>query len=295
MKLVLIHGRAQGDRSAMEIEREWTEALGRGYAAASIGPPSNVEVVVPFYGAMLDALTEEIHKRAQEIVARGNRIPEGMDPFQFEILMALKEEAGISDTEVAAEMRSEVVERGPANWEFVQATFRLLSRRTSLSKAVIATFLSDVDSYLNYAHVADQINSEVKKAIHNTGECVVVGHSLGSVVSYAVLTQLAGSEDVRLLVTLGSPLGIPAIRNTLPRPLGIPKGVVRWLNAADEADVVALFSRLDGETFVEGIENIKVDNPRDKEHWIGGYLAQAVVAENIASALREKKPPQGNM
>lgn len=285
MKLVFVHGRSQQGRSAAEIESEWMDALTRGCSEAGTQLP-DATVSVPFYGDLLDDMTKRIRDRVDAVVARGEADPQGIDPFQFEILMAIKEEAGITDQQIFEEMQTDVIERGPTNWEFVHAAARLLSRRVPwLSESVIATFLADVDAYMNYDNVTEAINNEVSSAVEGSGDCIVVGHSLGSVVSYWVLTKLGGSERVRLFLTLGSPLGIHAIKNKLPRPLAVPEGTNRWLNAADEGDVVALYSRLDKTTFVTGIENVEVENPDGREHWIGGYLSQRVIARNIVSAL----------
>lgn len=73
---------------------------------------------------------------------------------------------------------------------------------------------------------------------------VVVGHALGSVVAYDVLRRDPRRLALPLLVTVGSPLGIRAIRDEL-RPLRFPRGVKAWRNAFDERDPVALWP-LDG-------------------------------------------------
>src|SRR5262249_61401873 len=75
----------------------------------------------------------------------------------------------------------------------------------------------------------------------NESPCVVVGHSLGSVVAYAVLRTDPRPLKVRAYVTVGSPLAIRAIRDRL-RPIGFPKpAVASWYNAYDPKDVVALY------------------------------------------------------
>jgi len=78
---------------------------------------------------------------------------------------------------------------------------------------------------------------------------VIVGHSLGSVVAYEVLFAHS-HQQVRALVTLGSPLGL---RNVVfdrlrPAPAAVPGSnqvmgawppVRMWANVADTGDIVA--------------------------------------------------------
>jgi hypothetical protein len=287
MKLVLVHGRSQEDKSEEIIRADWTAALEKGYAQRGQSAPANVDIRVPFYGKQLDDLSKEIKDRVERVVERGEADPAGVDEFQVAVLMALKQEAGISDAEVLAEMPAGVVERGLKNMEWVHAVGRAISRRVPwLAPAVITRFLADVDAYLNFPDVNAQINDIVRADIEGSEPCVVVGHSLGSVVTYWVLSNLGPAVKAPLYVTVGSPLAIDVIKRKLPRPLGIPGGVTSWFNAADEGDVVALFSRLDASTFVGGIENHnEVHNPEGNEHGISGYLSDQLVNTKIYDAL----------
>ena len=73
----------------------------------------------------------------------------------------------------------------------------------------------------------------------------MIGHSLGSVVAYEYLCR-DRPASVELLVTLGSPLGIPNVvfDKLTPAPVGgagaWPGRVAAWVNVADPDDIVAL-------------------------------------------------------
>ena len=115
----------------------------------------------------------------------------------------------------------------------------------------------------------------------------MVGHSLGSVVAYRLLA-LGGpiTHPVKALITLGSPLGITAVREAL-EPIGHPPFVDTWFNAYDERDAVALHP-LDAERFPVSppITNYnKVSNESHNHHGIQGYLADSVVITQIAEAV----------
>ena len=77
----------------------------------------------------------------------------------------------------------------------------------------------------------------------------VIGHSLGSVVAYEYLCRYQPAS-VELLVTLGSPLGIPNLvfDRLTPAPSSgagaWPGAVADWVNVADPDDIVALRKHL---------------------------------------------------
>lgn len=118
---------------------------------------------------------------------------------------------------------------------------------------------------------------------------VVIGHSLGSVVSYLGLVRHPEWE-VPNLVTLGSPLATDSVFPTLgtvgPDGLGVwPAALERWVNVVAHDDPVVAGTRLT-ERFGPRIEESVVDNghrPHDPEP----YLNAAVTGAAIAVALTE--------
>jgi hypothetical protein len=125
-------------------------------------------------------------------------------------------------------------------------------------------------------HAIDAIISDMLKP----DTSVVVGHSLGSVVAYNVLR--ASGRKAPLYVTVGSPLGIRAIRRTL-NPIENPVGDKGWYNAYDNRDVVALYpldrSNFDVKPAITN--NGKVQNWTDNRHGIVGYLDDVDVANRV--------------
>jgi hypothetical protein len=115
-----------------------------------------------------------------------------------------------------------------------------------------------------------------------------VAHSLGTVVAYNLLrreAQLHGWK-VPMLITLGSPLGVRAVRMRLT-PISHPAGVTAWFNARDPLDLVAL-NPLDAQSFSikPSIENKNdVVNDTENRHGIGGYLRDPEIARRIHDAL----------
>lgn len=119
----------------------------------------------------------------------------------------------------------------------------------------------------------------------NDSPTVVVGHSLGSVVAYNVAVNRKPSVTT-LLLTVGSPLGLRAVRDNLV-PLKNPSGNKGWYNAYDRRDVVSLYPL--NKTYFGVTPPItnhgKVNNGTDNRHGIIGYLDDKLVAKTIHSCL----------
>lgn len=289
MRLVFVHGRAQGSRSEQQLRDEWIPALERGIdALGGEGLPRDLDIRMPFYGAELDRLIDQPSPGGM-IVARGGTadVP---DQVQAELLLEMCLHAGVTDAQIAADLGQAYVARGPLNLAWVQAAGRLLAKRFPwLSEVVLAQWLRDVDGYLTRPDVAQVVDDIVRRDVQpdtDAENVVVVSHSLGSVVAYNVLTDMAAGVRVPLFMTLGSPLGIPVVKRYVRRPLGMPSGVKKWVNGTDERDPVALYARLDRPTFPADIENASdIRNPHDEPHGISGYLSDGIVAKRILHAV----------
>jgi hypothetical protein len=285
MRLLFVHGIAQGGRKRDDIEAEWLDALNKGLGKANLELPASVAVDLPFYGdALMDFVQANDVPDAAGIVAKGGDVPDDYAAFREQVTEEMRVSSGISVAEVQTEMGPGVTERGVQNWKWVQAIIRVIDRRTpAVSGWSIEEFLREVFVYTKRTSARNKINEIVSKELKDD-TAVVVGHSLGSVVIYNILRDRGAK--VPLLVTVGSPLAIRAIRSTLG-PLKNPAGARGWYNALDPTDVVALYP-LDSNNFnVKPAisNNAKVVNRTANRHGIIGYLDDAAVAANIRSGL----------
>ncbi|MFD4620814.1 hypothetical protein [Streptomyces sp. NPDC058475] len=118
------------------------------------------------------------------------------------------------------------------------------AQRPALVEKSVKLFFPEVTRYFATGRAA--VRERVRAAMIRHRPDVVVAHSLGSVVAYETLHELAGELDVQLLLTLGSPLALPnAIFHRLdPDPSKgrgtKPPSVRRWVNIADVGDFVAI-------------------------------------------------------
>ena len=285
-RLVFVHGRDQQGKDPRVLQSEWLAALQRG---AGRELPASIEVSLPYYGDILDKLASAGSvPLTTDIQARGDEHAD-TDFLEFEAAAAdeMRQNAGISMDNVNAEYGATAEPRGPENWKWVQAIIRALDKYGGgLSSRAIEMLMRDVYLYTNRAGVRDQIDRVVGGALTQE-PCVVVAHSLGSVVAYNVLRSDRRALHVPLLITVGCPLAIRAVRSQLV-PLNFPQPPVQvWNNAFDRRDIVAL-NPLDATNFPvnPAITNLNsVQNHTDNRHGIDGYLDDPTVARWVMDAL----------
>ncbi len=181
-----------------------------------------------------------------------------------------------------------------------------------ISKNVIQKILPDLGSYINSRVVASEIRERLqpilKKALLEGDDIVLVSHSMGCIVSYDVLWKFSRMSEykdlwnkkISLWMTLGNPLGEPAVKESLydsnePNDGMYPKNIIHWLNISAKDDFVAHdgdvhddFSQMLSRNLIQSIE----DAPKICTFWedhIGqcnphklyGYLNHPKVAERL--------------
>jgi pimeloyl-ACP methyl ester carboxylesterase len=152
------------------------------------------------------------------------------------------------------------------------------SQRSHTAKQIIYLYISD-------RNTTREINAIVTAKLTDE-PTVVVGHSLGTVVAYKVLLEQSARVKLRRYITVGSPLGIRTISSQLG-VLKYPPADLKWCNAYDECDIVALNPLKDPWFKTDpAITNYnRIHNVTDNRHGIIGYLNDATVARFIAEAL----------
>lgn len=290
-QLVFIHGRSQENRDAAELKDEWIAAWTEGLAKNKLEPPiDESEIRFPYYGqALYDLVKGRPLDEVAAVIVRGSDANEAVATFVREVVLEVQKWAGISDDQVQRLADKQIVERGVLNWEWVQTVLKALDNHVlGASGAAVSIATRDVYLYLRNLGFQNLIDNGVRAAFTPGVETVVVGHSLGALVSYNLLRMYGESLGwkVPLFVTVGAPLAIRVIRDSLV-PTQHPKCVTKWFNAMDERDVVALYPLAVPRFRVSPeIENkTDVVNPTSNHHGISGYLSDAEVAKRIYDAL----------
>jgi len=305
MRLLFIHGRSQEGRSEQELKEEWLGALNRGLSKVNKPKIAASEVDQPFYGDVLLKLSKADPANADEL--KRSAPEEGQDSdfvkFMAEAaveLSANKSEAGNLaiqpppvDPEYVLRTKKpagepleganidDMAERGVQNWSWVVATVRHLDETfPAFSEWSIERLLRDVYLYLTVEKVRAEIDEIVESRFTNE-PTLVVSHSLGTVVAYNILRKK--KRNITGLITLGSPLGIQAIRKRLEPPAVVRPDVSTWANIYDEADIVAL-NPLHSQSFAmfdEPIIDIAIHNDSGNRHNIKPYISDIETVSRI--------------
>ena len=290
-ELVLIHGRAQQNYDAEKLKTLWIDSLKKGLEKNSLTLPITEDKIhFPYYGNTLIGLVDGLSEaEVAEIIVRGDDTNSPETIFIRAAILETLKQHGVTDEKIQALSNDQINERGVENWGWVQAALQALDHYVPYaSAAAVALRTQDVYRYLKNPTIRKFIDKGVSKAFNASAETVVVGHSLGAVVSYNVLHNYgeAGNWKVPLFVTVGAPLAVKAIKSAL-QPIKHPSCATKWFNAMDERDVVPLYPLDEAHFDVDPkIENkTDVDNFTDNRHGIAGYLSDPVVAKTIYDAL----------
>lgn len=294
MKIVFVHGIAQEHKDPDALHEQWDVALSKGLLISGAQLPAGVTTEFAYYGDVLFEKTGEIDAAdAAGVLKRGESNEGSPEAIQFyaEFLTDVAKTKKVSTKNLATKS-GEPIERGIQNWRFVLALARRLNQVGAIADWTIDTFTRDVWVYLRHFTVQIPVDKIVDKAIPTVEPCVVVSHSLGTVVAYNVLMAREARANVKAWLTLGSPLGISAVISRIPRhhskviPRSAPTGVGSWYSARDPDDIVALHpiprDSFAGLPAVINANHVVNDTPN--EHGIEGYLSDGKVAEFIARA-----------
>lgn len=180
-----------------------------------------------------------------------------------------------------------------------------------LKRRLMRVLLRDVHHYLYDAtfsprrgdsfRIRRDVRSRVLEAFHQAaarpGPHVVVGHSLGSVIAYDMLTAVTDTPPIDALITVGSPLGISEVQSAFTPPWTardgwpvrcLPDGA--WCNVLDPLDpVCGGLDRRIGPDFRRAgdvaVTDITVHNRGSWRHSIAKYLGQARLREVLREVL----------
>ena len=189
---------------------------------------------------------------------------------------------------------------------------------STITDQIIHRYFRELETYYSTQSIKD-IDRPAKEVIreclikvlekHKRKDILLIAHSMGSIIAYDVLSYNCPSIKINTLVTIGSPLGLPAIVHKIYaeqkqkikhlKRIKAPDSIFnKWYNLSDPYDKVALDHTL-SDDFKENIHNVRaIDlythndyriNKTQNPHNCFGYLRAAETAEIIHNFLVEKE------
>jgi hypothetical protein len=189
--------------------------------------------------------------------------------------------------------------------------------------AILHRFFRDLETYYSDDFTENEtppgaVKSSVREKIrqrafdilkkHENDEILLIGHSMGSIIIYDVLTLMLPAIKIHTLVTIGSPLGLPVAKSKIAAgnknvlidsgKLTTPPGVERWYNYADIEDFVAINYDLADDFHPNDsgitVKDFMVHNDyeiegRKNPHKSYGYLRTPELSSVIAGFLKEER------
>jgi hypothetical protein len=292
MNVLMIHGIGQEGSTQQELIDKWTNCLHG--VAPSLLKGSNVNM--PYYGTTLANWTTGKTKAAVSM-GTDNTVVDIGDDKEMKFLASALEEAFVVSGGGEAEIEAAIEEAGENTVPMdtflgrrVAGLARALEKMSPAKGSILLRVVKQAHTYLSAPGAGTAVDSIVRPYLQESPQ-VLITHSLGTVIAFKLLREMeAGGKSVEipLLITMGSPLGLDALKKKLGPPRYKPSFVKRWANFYDPSDLVALGKALDKDTFAAGIENDGgVNNQTSNAHGIVGYLPH----EGVISALKKVLQP----
>lgn len=285
MRLVLVHGIGHQGLNSNWVIEAWMAALKAVVSPSDFALLKRQEIIAPFYGDVLYVETQGTSASGVEAVPMSVGLAQE-DELEF-MGFALQEAAsalGVSEAQIlAANPSDEALEQGFPHDRRVIALASALEGISPFQGRILLRVLSQAFVYLRRPQARKKVDDIVRRAIGDS-PCVIVGHSLGSVVTFNLLRETG--PQVPFYMTIGSPLAIKAVQSALGRPLRRPDRVHRWLNGADRNDFITLGRILNASTFGPGIENVEDVDNGPESHDSNMYLRNKSLSDALVSAFR---------
>lgn len=298
VNLLFVHGIRQDPKGKDALLKTWRNLLAQNASRPGLFDAAHSSMA--FYADILGPAAQ-----AAGVFEMGTEaIPDDVAEAQFigAGLRQMAKAVSITDRQIAEEADKEVaVPQSNVFGRTLVGALAALEGRIPSAGILGVRVLKEAYIYLTkpatQAAIDERLVAEIKAALERGGPLIVVSHSLGTVVAFRLLRDLALQPDfvdrlkergvsLPLLVTMGSPLGVTAVKNRVGLPTERPAIVGRWANFFDRGDLVALGQGLTTENFGRGIDNDNgINNQTSNAHSINGYLNHPHIIAALEDAI----------
>lgn len=270
--VVFLHGVGDGN-----VDKDWLRGLNESLTALNHPPLAESAVCAPVYASLLKTVGIQAERNDAPTKTYSPRdVREARRKFQIRQAKVGKLIGEHSDPRVT-------VETG------LLAT--VLNSATTLG--VGADIIAAVSNYLKNPKLQNAVLGHIIDQLPTTGDIILIGHSLGSVIAIDLIDQLPLALHVKRFITIGSPAGAPALNRHKTEILpDIPyTRVDDWTNLLYHYDPVSMGRGL-GSTF-QGAQDFWVSWPFEPSievlHGARRYLSHPAAGVLVGDALYPTK------
>lgn len=147
---------------------------------------------------------------------------------------------------------------------------------SALNDLIIKSYFHDLNAYYsdeisdNIQSVKEILRNRLKSLLieHKNDDILLIAHSMGSIIAFDVLSLFEDEVQIDTLITIGSPLGLPAVLSKIANELKLknhktgrlsaPVSIKNyWYNFSDLEDRIAINYKLNDD-FLESSNGLKV-------------------------------------
>ncbi|MGV9790747.1 hypothetical protein [Streptomyces sp. NPDC003435] len=282
--IVGVHGIGQGRTNEVRLGDDWGKALQRGLTR-KYGPHTAVPgLTVPHYTGLY---------RPAPVGGGRHLGPGDADVLDADEPMDADEEEFVTRALAAyapgplPEARRSPDTLGAPLPYFPDAVTRRLAaadaRHGRGAGAKVLVLVRQAYRYLHDEELGRRIREVIRAEIERSGACVLIAHSLGSVIAYDMLRRgELRDPDTHTLITCGSPLGWLTVRRGLPGEahLSVPEPL-HWHNLHADGDPVTGGAGLAHVVTSGSLLDTRVSNGIAAPHDAVRYLSQAALADTV--------------
>jgi len=254
MKVIFIHGMNQQHHSAASIRQRWLHILQKGIRKHRHDARFSYlrrHIHIPFYGDLLS------HYNVRNILNAGTLMPQQWPSFRFRQPVHPQLPAPVPRPGWRKPVISDIPQLHlndtmdfKQKFKFITTLSKnvalrdfvlLLNYFPSLHLSLLQKFLIETYLYLDNPAFMKEVHERIARQLNGRKPCIVIAHSLGSVIAYNYLIQHP-ELNVQRFITLGSPLAFQVIQSHLPQPVVRPAAITGdWINFYSTDDFLTAF------------------------------------------------------
>ncbi len=297
MKIIFIHGMNQQNYTAHRLKEHWLKVfkLGLKQMPCRVNV-RDLHIHMPFYGDLMTKYQLSNQLDLNTLLPKSffnNYFPINVHPSNpptrehtpFVPLLRPTDQTDKSFSE-RLYLTSQLVKD-----RVLKELVVLLNNFPKLHESLIQQFLIETYMYLSNPEFMEEVHQRILKKMREDEDYIVVGHSLGSVIAFQLLSDPSYQFSVKRFVTLASPLSFRVIQSKLPSPISRPPCIYGdWFNFYSQDDFLTAFPLCEAPfNFEPAIINQKIYTFANQPHEILGYLQHPSVIKAIIEPFQKNE------